>query len=131
MWLLKLKGVDSPEAADMLKGLRLLMHLRDRPALDSEDDVYVQDLVGMQVSSNLHIGWSGSTSGLAQVHLHCTKRIMLLQVVMQASGSLVGTVVDVYDGTGVLHMRHTLPDIPSAVISIPPAWRFHADSPAA
>lgn len=51
VWLLKLAGVDSPEAADMLKGLRLLMRLRDRPALDSEDDFYVQDLVGMQVSS--------------------------------------------------------------------------------
>ena len=50
VWLLKLAGVDSPEAADMLKGLRLLMRLRDRPALDSEDDFYVQDLVGMQVS---------------------------------------------------------------------------------
>ena len=26
---------------------------------------------------------------------------------MQASGSLVGTVVDVYDGTGPLYIRHT------------------------
>ena len=52
VWLLKLAGVDSPEAADMLKGLRLLMRLRDRPALDSEDDFYVQDLVGMQVCSS-------------------------------------------------------------------------------
>ena len=55
VWLLRLEGVDSPEAADMLKGLRLLMHLRDRPALDSEDDFYVQDLVGMQVSSSLEM----------------------------------------------------------------------------
>ena len=53
VWLLKLKGYDSPEAADMLKGLRLLMRICDRPALDSEQDFYVQDLVGMQLSSSL------------------------------------------------------------------------------
>ena len=62
VWLLKLKGVDSPEAADMLKGLRLLMHIRDRPALDSEQDFYVQDLVGMQVSSSLEASSASQSS---------------------------------------------------------------------
>ena len=46
-----MKGIGSPEAAAGLKGLRLLMPAFERPALDSEDEFYVQELVGMQVSS--------------------------------------------------------------------------------
>ena len=46
-----MKGLDSPEAAAGLKGLRLLMPASERPALDSEEEFYVQELVGMQVSS--------------------------------------------------------------------------------
>lgn len=49
MWLLRVKGFDSPEAADMLKGLRLLMHASERPALESDEEFYVQELIGMQV----------------------------------------------------------------------------------
>ena len=49
MWLLRVKGFDSPEAADMLKGLRLLMPASERPPLDSEEEFYVQELIGMQV----------------------------------------------------------------------------------
>ena len=49
MWLLRVKGFDSPEAADMLKGLRLLMHASERPELESDEEFYVQELIGMQV----------------------------------------------------------------------------------
>ena len=49
MWLLRVKGYDSPEAVDMLKGLRLLMPACERPALDSTEEFYVQELIGMQV----------------------------------------------------------------------------------
>jgi len=50
VWLLRVKGYDSPEAVDMLKGLRLLMHACERPALDSTEEFYVQELIGMQAS---------------------------------------------------------------------------------
>lgn len=50
VWLLRVKGYDSPEAVDMLKGLRLLMPACERPALDSTEEFYVQELIGMQVS---------------------------------------------------------------------------------
>lgn len=48
---MKLKGIDSPEAADALKGQRLLMPPEERPSLDSDDEYYVQELVGMKVGS--------------------------------------------------------------------------------
>ena len=51
VWLMKLRGIDSPEAADVLKGQRLLMHAEERPSLDSDDEYYVQELVGMKVGS--------------------------------------------------------------------------------
>lgn len=51
VWLLRVKGLASPEAVAGLKGLRLLMPAFERPALDSEDEFYVQELVGMKVSS--------------------------------------------------------------------------------
>lgn len=51
VWLMKLRGIDSPEAADMLKGQRLLMPADERPSLDSDDEYYVQELVGMKVGS--------------------------------------------------------------------------------
>lgn len=46
---MKVRGIDTPEAAEALKGQRLLMHASERPALDTEDEFYVQELVGMQV----------------------------------------------------------------------------------
>ena len=49
MWLLRVKGFDSPEAVDMLNGLRLLMPASERPVLDSDEEFYVQELIGMQV----------------------------------------------------------------------------------
>ena len=33
----------------MLKGLRLLMPASERPPLDSDEEFYVQELIGMQV----------------------------------------------------------------------------------
>lgn len=51
VWLLRVKGFDSPEAADMLKGLRLLMPASERPDLDSDEEFYVQELIGMQVGN--------------------------------------------------------------------------------
>ncbi|EIE21599.1 16S rRNA processing protein RimM [Coccomyxa subellipsoidea C-169] len=69
VWLVKLKGIDTPEAAEAFKAQCLLMPAQDRPALEDEEEFYVQELVGMQV-------------------------------IMQETGQAVGTVVDLYDGTG-------------------------------
>ncbi|BDA44835.1 Ribosome maturation factor RimM [Coccomyxa sp. Obi] len=69
VWLVKLKGVDTPEAAEAYKSLCLMMPAQDRPALADDEEFYVQELIGMQV-------------------------------IMQQTGECVGTVVDLYDGTG-------------------------------
>ena len=47
--MVKLKGVDSVEAAESYRGLTLGMLADDRPELGSNDEFYVQDLIGMQV----------------------------------------------------------------------------------
>ena len=49
MWLLKLRGMDDPEAVEALAGQTLFMHASERPALADKDEFYVQELVGMQV----------------------------------------------------------------------------------
>lgn len=41
-WLLKLRGVDAPEAAEQLRGLFLLGDAAARPPLDGDDEFYVQ-----------------------------------------------------------------------------------------
>lgn len=69
VWLVKLKGIDTPEAAEAYKSLCLMMSAEDRPALADDEEFYVQELIGMQV-------------------------------IMQETGESVGTVVDLYDGTG-------------------------------
>ena len=45
VWLLKLRGVDGPEAAEQLNGLFLLGDPAARPALDTDDEFYVQVLL--------------------------------------------------------------------------------------
>ncbi|KAK9831347.1 hypothetical protein WJX81_004109 [Elliptochloris bilobata] len=50
VWLLKLRGVETPEAAEAFSGLFLLGNAASRPALDSDDEFYVQELVGMAVA---------------------------------------------------------------------------------
>ena len=50
VWLVKLKGVDTPEAAEAFKAQRLMMAASDRPVLEDDEEFYVQELVGMQVT---------------------------------------------------------------------------------
>lgn len=72
VWLVKIKGVNSPEEAELLRNASLCIRDIDREPdedLEDEDEFYVQELVGMEV-------------------------------VMQATGEEVGEVVAVYDGTG-------------------------------
>ncbi|KAK9811366.1 hypothetical protein WJX72_002647 [[Myrmecia] bisecta] len=69
IWLVKVKGVDSPEAALALKGHTLLSSQAERTELEDEDEFYIQELVGAQV-------------------------------VMHDSKELVGTVLEIFTGTG-------------------------------
>ena len=48
-WLLKLRGIDSPEAAAALANNSLWMSAAERPALpETGDDFYAQELIGME-----------------------------------------------------------------------------------
>ncbi len=49
---MKLKGVDTPEAAEAYKSLCLMMPAQDRPALADDEEFYVQELIGMQVTTS-------------------------------------------------------------------------------
>ena len=49
---MRLKGVNTPEAAEAYKSLRLMMPAQDRPALADEEEFYVQELIGMQVTTS-------------------------------------------------------------------------------
>lgn len=53
MWLVKFEGVDTPEQASALQGHTLLIRAEDREPLEDEDEFYVQDLIGMEVSKLL------------------------------------------------------------------------------
>ena len=50
VWLVKLKGVDTPEEAEAYKAQCLMMSANDRPTLNDDEEFYVQELVGMQVT---------------------------------------------------------------------------------
>lgn len=41
VWLVKLKGVDTPEAAEAFKAQRLMMAASDRPVLEDDEEFYV------------------------------------------------------------------------------------------
>jgi len=49
VWLVKLKGVESPEEATLLRGRTLLIPSSAREPLDDDDEFYVQELVGLRV----------------------------------------------------------------------------------
>jgi 16S rRNA processing protein RimM len=72
-YLLKLDSVTSREEADELKGTMILVKTSDRKDLVGDSEFYVQDLIGLEVRLK-------STEG--------------------EDYTVVGTVADVYDGTG-------------------------------
>ncbi|KAL3159705.1 hypothetical protein ABBQ38_010111 [Trebouxia sp. C0009 RCD-2024] len=69
IWIVKLRGCDSLNKSELLRGQTLLVSSTDRPELEDEDDFLVQDLI------------------------EC-------DVVLQKDDSLIGRVLDVYDGIG-------------------------------
>lgn len=79
-WLLKLRGVDSPEAASALANTSLWMSAAERPALpESGDDFYAQELIGMEARTG-------------------------------ESDKVIGVVVDVCEGGGTDLLRLELSD---------------------
>lgn len=48
----KLKGIDSKEAAEALRGKMLLIAPQDQPSLPDDDEFYASELIGMQVGSS-------------------------------------------------------------------------------
>jgi ribosomal 30S subunit maturation factor RimM len=107
IWGLKLAEVGDRTAAEALAGQTLLLAVCDRERLRSADEFYIQDLVGLKVggvqspagagrgffcSSSAQARWVG-----AAVEGFCPAR---LQVFHQATGSLLGLVTEVYEGTG-------------------------------
>lgn len=81
-WLLKLRGIDSPEAAAALANTSLWMSAAERPALpESGEDFYAQELIGMEA-----------------------------RLAEQGGGKLVGVVVDVCGGGGTDLLRLELSD---------------------
>lgn len=115
VWLVKLKGVDTPEAAEAFKAQRLMMAASDRPVLEDDEEFYVQELVGMQVTlptlfnsmvSILSCLLSPEQHECISFATHLTL-VMPVQVIMQETGQAVGTVVDLYDGTGTIPLHAT------------------------
>lgn len=77
VWIVKLKGINTPEEAQTIHGHTLMVHESVREDLDDEDEFYVQQLLGLRVEL--------------------------------MNNDIVGTVVDIMDGTGthdVLCIEH-------------------------
>lgn len=77
VWIVKIKGINSPEEAQSIRGYTLMVHESVRDDLDDEDEFYVQQLIGLRVEL--------------------------------MNKDVVGTVVDIMDGTGthdVLCIEH-------------------------
>jgi ribosomal 30S subunit maturation factor RimM len=49
VWLVKLKGINTPEQAAGLNKHSLLIQSVQRPPLSDQDEFYVQELIGMRV----------------------------------------------------------------------------------
>lgn len=69
VWIVKLKGINTPEEAQAIHGHTLLVHESVRDELHNDDEFYVQQLIGLRVE-------------------------------LMDNQSMVGTVVDIMDGTG-------------------------------
>ncbi len=57
----RVKEVDSPEAADVLRGLKLFIPRARLPALEDEDEFYLADLIGLAVEDE-----AGETLGVVK-----------------------------------------------------------------
>lgn len=82
VWIVKLKGINTPEEAQTIHGHTLLVHESVRDELDDEDEFYIQQLIGLRVE-------------------------------LLTNNDVVGTVVDIMDGTGthdVLCVEHANTD---------------------
>ena len=51
-WLVSFEGVDDRNAAEAVRGTRLLLAARERPVLEDPDDFYDSDLVGLSARTS-------------------------------------------------------------------------------
>ena len=122
VWLVKLEGIDGPEDAEALRNHRLLIRAADRPPLEDEDEFYVQvrcltsgsasPRVSLQQDTSVHIS-PYSVCNVWSVHVLPSNQCLLssadallqdlvgMRVVKHGSQEPVGTVIDIYDGTGI------------------------------
>ena len=49
VWIVKIKGINSPEEVQAIRGYALCVHESVREDLEDEDEFYVQQLIGLQV----------------------------------------------------------------------------------
>ena len=59
VWIVKIKGINSPEEAQDIRGYTLMVHESVREELDDDDEFYIQELIGLSVDmadSGEHIG---------------------------------------------------------------------------
>ena len=98
VWLLKVHGMNDPEAVSVLAGHTLFMHACERPALAGTDEYYVQELIGMQVGNILPRVWHPASVLRVSACHPCT--CWGVQVILQETGQSIGVVVDLHDGTG-------------------------------
>lgn len=133
IWIVKLRGCDSLNESELLRGQTLLVSSTDRPELEDEDDFLVQ--VCFDVSSTWFLTKANDAGTSAPMifgnelwrltalsaHLLLTlpfldhskktlepecdlQDLIECDVVLQEDGLLIGKVLDVYDGTGsVIH----------------------------
>lgn len=100
IWIVKLQGVNSLNDSQLLRGTILLVDSADRPELEDEDEFLAQVwswychltliIVSVNAATNPHVYFA---------HL---QDLIGASVVLHMSGSAIGTVLDVYDGTGEL-----------------------------
>lgn len=59
VWIVKIKGINSPEEAQEIRGYTLMVHESVREELEDDDEFYIQELIGLSVDmaeSGEHIG---------------------------------------------------------------------------
>lgn len=59
VWIVKIKGINSPEEAQEIRGYSLMVHESVREELEDDDEFYIQELIGLSVDmaeSGEHIG---------------------------------------------------------------------------
>lgn len=107
IWIVKLRGVNSLNDSQLLRGTVLLVDGADRPELEDEDEFLAQVLSWYcHLTQTIVLADAATNPHLYFAHL---QDLIGASVVLHTDGSAIGTVLDVYDGTGELGLSvHSL-----------------------